>query len=648
MASNRFRNIATQLDPTMYQYTPQEYLPDLSRLEQTVGKLQGFYDTSKVIPVPQHIQTTEEIQAVKDQYITPMQQLRESAVEAFSAGSISDGIRSLRDMQQKIYEMKQPGGKYNQFEQNYAAYVNYQKELQDRYEKADISSEKRDDLLKLSRAGFSSSFLPTGEFKPFQGITAAKDVALTESALELAKGWKADQIASGNLTRTADGTYMYSTTKKFVRPEEVFQTIGSALADDPEVMAYLRQEAVRKGLSGDKAEEFILTNLSDAAKAAAAKEGFTEVDTQHYRNWALEQDREHEFQKAIQLGEMATGLFSVTTGASPIKMKEGKVLTGVTRRETRGGPGVPGYISTDVYEQQGLDRIVMSNPDFAREHPGVDKVISSVSRYTTNANGTKAVKSDAQYNEEVIKIYNDYIERKKTDYVGFDTWTGEKAEKMREAATSKLIDELPYHSYTLVRPGKPPVVITYEDLVEKMNVEDKKELKEKLSVVGTTRSDSRFYPGSFVVSAQTGNEAYTIIASPEDVKASQYASPFSNLLQPEWDLTLRETEPQVINLPDAEGNQHSMVLKSVNEPVVVNGILQDNLIFYEAVSEADRIGMGDTGLVGYDLDEKTGKWVESKAKIEWQPAGIDREDVIEAESRTNPFSATTPYTSKKR
>lgn len=616
--SNRFRTLPQPLNPTMYQYEPQEFIPDLSGLATVTQGLQKAYDASEKIPIPKHLNV--DAADVQERYVKPLQNLRQEAVDNFATGSLGDGMRSLKKLQQQIYEAKQPGGVYDLYEKNYMAAQDYQKQIEKLHEEGEITNERKDGLLALSSSRFPGSFTEEGDYNPYSGITAAKNINIGNAALEAAKGWKADAIQSGILrVDPTTGTYLYSGSSEFVDFNEVKQGVMRVMTLNDDLMADLRQEADIRGLSGEDKQNFINNKLEVAAEAAAMKEGFVKDKKQFYRNWALEQQRDFDFQKAMETGQLSSNVVQMATGMKDLDFinREGKITLdsdmfkdpSTEEAVFEAGAGVLVEPGKD-YISKGIDEVLAKNPKIAEENPGLAEVVNAIPRYRS-VDGIPEIIPAEEYNKKVQKAYSALAEKKKYTSFGVDTF--EDPKQISDAA--KVMDaQFGLRAYTLINPDQGPETISPDELVETLELEDPEDLSKRFVPVGVTRADSPWGMNSYLMAGKTSEgKVFHVIASPTDEKAANYAKPFQHLLQPTWDMKMKETKPVPIYNPN---DNTTLYYKSVREMEYNEdtGEMEENIIFFEGTPDPET------------------------NKIEqWVPTDLTKEDITEAATRSNPF-----------
>jgi hypothetical protein len=615
VAVNRYRRNLPVLDPTLYQYTPQQIQPDLTGFGDMLAGMQKVYDSSFDIPIPKHIPLKDE-NLVKELYLDPIKQLRDQATESFVSAGTPEGLRKMKDLERMVKELKQPGGTYDLFEQNYDKYLKYNEEI----DKMDVRPEKKETLKRLSMDRFKGSFVE-GAYSPFSGIGATKDLNLHEPALKIAQGWKADQVASGTLMRDSGGTgFLYASTKKYVDPREVKHHVKQALSNDTEIVSYLRQEAMLRGLEGEEAGKFIDKQLDDAAALAAAKEGFTERDVKHYQDWQMKQGRDHAFEWSMaypEKGTGRTGYISVETGAAKMKLDGSGRIPDEKHALTEARPMTavgsvmrsPSVVTKDAQQYTPIEERV-KDPEFLSRYPGSDRLIQAMprERYPTYepvdpADPTKGMKlspdrnkieTDAEYESRISKAYNEWTENLSQTYLQYQGYDDQQMTR----ATDELLNTMSHRSHVLLHPDRPPENISYEDALALMGGKRKTPAdirKEgKVSVVGEQTPESAVAPDGYVYTIKDGRKEYTLVASNTTEESAMYSAPYWRLMQPGHNLKTNRSGWEVIDTgADAStGSSGRLLLRSESE-VVINeqGIPENKLVFYQAT------GVGPDGQV---------------------------------------------------
>lgn len=117
MATNRFRQVLYEPDTDIPKYVPQEFVPDLSGIENVMAGYQAMTDKMYDIPIPKHIE--KDRNDLQKEYVLPLKTLRDQAVDAFASGNTVEGIRAIKNLDRFLAEAKQPGGVYESFESRY-------------------------------------------------------------------------------------------------------------------------------------------------------------------------------------------------------------------------------------------------------------------------------------------------------------------------------------------------------------------------------------------------------------------------------------------------------------------------------------------------------------------------------------------------
>jgi len=212
MAVNRFRRIAPVLDPTMYRFNPQTIFPDLTEIGKLTSGLQASYDTK--VPRPQHIQADAPL--VDQYFVKPMEDFKSKAIDAFKKGDTSQGVNYMKQMEQFIFNAKQPGGAYNAFEDTYKRAQDYIKSTTDN---KDIAKDTKDFSITKSLKDFTT-FDEQGARQVFQGYTPAKDVDLNDYFTKLTKDWAETEWVKG-YSKSIGGQYFDQRTGKKVSKAEI-------------------------------------------------------------------------------------------------------------------------------------------------------------------------------------------------------------------------------------------------------------------------------------------------------------------------------------------------------------------------------------------------------------------------------------------
>lgn len=137
--------------------------------------------------------------------------------------------------------------RYKPIAENQQRLAAYQKDLGDQLEKGHISKDKHDALLYASQAEYNGlKFDADGNpVNKFTGITAARDVDMPKKINEwissmhpTVRGQKVEYADKENKFYVTEGS-----TRKYLTHAEIKPIIDAGMAMDPEVQAYLRQEA---------------------------------------------------------------------------------------------------------------------------------------------------------------------------------------------------------------------------------------------------------------------------------------------------------------------------------------------------------------------------------------------------------------------
>jgi len=273
--ANRF-DTSVANDYNMEFYTPREFIPNFEAWDGLLGQYQADKEAAGLIAekAPQHLSV--DAQTAKD-YITQNSAAIDKVTNLYTNDEVSVARKAQSDLIRQIRKDWMPGGKAHALEQNYAAVGAYKKQLDEMVGKGKLTGQQRDWLVNSSIQNFGSTIDPTsGKLRNFSGRTPAENMDLYEYAFELADGWKSDKFPAG-ITKTPQGYYNVA-TKEFVSEQEVFDNIFNALANNPKAGAYLNQAADMGGFQDAARDNFITSQLTNAAMAAANKAGFEKID----------------------------------------------------------------------------------------------------------------------------------------------------------------------------------------------------------------------------------------------------------------------------------------------------------------------------------------------------------------------------------
>jgi ASC-1-like (ASCH) protein len=556
MAINRFRGNFSQLDPTIYSYQQQEYIPDISALSGVTTGLQGIYDQLDYLDIPKHLQ--EDIPEVQSRYIQPVEELKNKAVDAFTSGDTGTGIRSFKDIQRFLHKAKQPGGVYQQFEQSYGAYQDYVGQLDKLYEQEKIGADRRELLKQFSRDRFKGSF-QGDTFTPFSGISAAFEQDRLTKGLEIGKGWKANKFPQG-VYKTPQG-YFNAQTKEFVDPKEVLGAVYSGLLSDQSIINDLQQEALLQGLKGEDAVKYMNDELKRVAAVVAEKEGFEQIDQQFLRDWMTQDSlahqrkmREIEYEYMLPQEQMQTGLIDIKVEGALPKLKDGQIQIEPYQVRT-GRMGLEG-LNPGKTINKGFDNMLKTNPDYFKQYPGFDKVIENLPRKTVGNDP----ESNESYNKRVLEQYKSYRESH-TTAIGYSLLNADQAEKTKDKVTGKgkeSLGDLENRRILIIHPEKGLQEVELSDLMDQAGTgKDIATFKDRLTFFGEKTAASPGTPSGYMGSitipgkGKRGSRTLQFIASPDNIQNKTVSEPLYELTSVEW--SPGKFESDVVKYPFADG-----------------------------------------------------------------------------------------------
>ena len=589
MSVNRFRRIAPVLDPTMYRFKERLQLPDLSGIGQIASALQTSYDTK--IPRPQHIQ--KDAPLVDQYFVKPVEDFKSKAVDAFKSGDTSQGINYMKQMEQFIYNAKQPGGAYNAFEDNYKRAQDYIKSTTDN---KDISKDTKDFSINKSLGNFQT-FDQAGNRQVFQGYTPAKDVDLNDYFTKLTKDWAETEWVKG-YSKTLGGQYFDQRTGKKVSKEEIVNSLRDSWMNNPDVKPYIQQLAEMYG------EDEALKRVSSAINLAAEKEAFESETSKLVGN------KEYDISGQMRVAKYKKGLEEETPTSnllapfqySPfpsksLDLKDGKIKTKESDVSVTGvpsqfggsaGAGVP--ISKPVYENKGFNQIV-NDPKYKSyfdERPGLKTVIEA-----TPATGMKPT----DYNNLIAKRYES-MQKNSGKSLAYTSLGDRDIKKINSYMLGDKKDDvgaIVNHSVTLLSANGAPQRIDASEIAAN---------KGAITFYGKSEGGNGFYPGSIFGTYKKGKQVYNIVVEPISYEASEHYKGLKSLSQPT--ATYKESGWQTVNVP----GQGKVTIKS--KPILKfdeNNQLQDvDLEFYVPANES---GTKMNKLEGWNKQSVQNLWEQS-------------------------------------
>jgi len=556
MAANRFRRIAPVLDPTMYRFNPQTIFPDLTEIGKLTSGLQTSFDNK--IPRPQHIQ--KDAPLVDQYFVKPMEDFKSKAIDAFKKGDTSQGVNYMKQMEQFIYNAKQPGGAYNAFEDNYKRAQDYIKSTTDN---KDISKDTKDFSITKSLGNFQT-FDQTGNRQVFQGYTPAKDVDLNDYFTKLTKDWAETEWVKG-YSKTLGGQYFDQRTGKKVSKEEIVNSLRDSWMNNPDVKPYIQQLAEMYG------EEEALKRVSSAINLAAEKEAFESetsklVGNKEYdisgqiRVARAKKDMENEDQTSNLLATFQYSPFA----SKPISIKDGDIIK--ENDSYLAGTDI-GTSAVEIREKRGFNQIVNDSKykSYFDERPGLKTLIEA-----TPATGMKPT----EYNTMIAKRYES-MQKNSGKSLAYTSLGDRDIKKINSYMLGDKKDDvgaIVNHSVTLLSANGAPQRIDASEIAAN---------KGAITFYGKSEGGNGFYPGSIFGTYKKGKQVYNIVVEPISYEASEHYKGLKALSQPT--ATYKESGWQTVNVP----GQGRVTIKS--KPILKfdeNNQLQDvDLEFYVPANE---------------------------------------------------------------
>ena len=556
MAVNRFRRIAPVLDPTMYRFNPQTIFPDLTEIGKLTSGLQTSFDNK--VPRPQHIQ--KDAPLVDQYFVKPMEDFKSKAIDAFKKGDTSQGVNYMKQMEQFIYNAKQPGGAYNAFEDNYKRAQDYIKSTTDN---KDIAKDTKDFSINKSLSNFTT-FDEQGQRNVFQGYTPAKDVDLNDYFTKLTKDWAETEWVKG-YSKSIGGQYFDQRTGKKVSKEEIVGSLRDSWMNNPDVKPYIQQLAEMYG------EEEALKRVSSAINLAAEKEAFESETSKLVGNKEYDisgQIRVARAKKNMEEEGTTSGLlatFQYSPFASkPVSIKDGDIIK--ENDSYLAGTDI-GTSAVTIREKRGFNQIVNDNKykSYFDERPGLKTLIQ-----TTPATGMKPT----EYNTMIAKRY-DSMQKNSGKSLAYTSLGDRDIKKINSYMLGDKKDDvgaIVNHSVTLLSANGAPQRIDASEIAAN---------KGAITFYGKSEGGNGFYPGSIFGTYKKGKQVYNIVVEPISYEASEHYKGLKSLSQPT--ATYKESGWQTVNVP----GQGRVTIKS--KPILKfdeNNQLQDvDLEFYVPANE---------------------------------------------------------------
>lgn len=202
-----------------------------------------------------------------------LQEYRDTLKNAVTeSGGAYEKLGPLIEQQARKFKQDMTYGQLGSIQGNYNM---RQQDIKDIMDNKDISSAKKDALLRIAIGNYQGvgEGGENGIYNRYSGVTPAKDVNLAEKADKIIAGWKADKNTTISVpTKGADGK-MYMSTKKvseIADENEIYKAALASLRGDSEVGAFVDQELLINNYGKVDGDYDIETqNKSELANAIA-------------------------------------------------------------------------------------------------------------------------------------------------------------------------------------------------------------------------------------------------------------------------------------------------------------------------------------------------------------------------------------------
>jgi len=534
MSVNRFRRIAPVLDPTMYRFKERLQLPDLSGIGQIASALQTSYDTK--VPRPQHIQ--QDAPLVDQYFVKPMEDFKSKAIDAFKKGDTSQGVNYMKQMEQFIYNAKQPGGAYNAFEDNYKRAQDY---IKSTTENKDISKDTKDFSINKSLGNFQT-FDEQGQRQVFQGYTPAKDVDLNDYFTKLTKDWAETEWVKG-YSKTLGGQYFDQRTGKKVSKEEIVNSLRDSWMNNPDVKPYIQQLAEMYG------EDEALKRVSSAINLAAEKEAFESETSKLVGN------KEYDISGQIRVarakkdmeeeGDATTGLLAPfqynPIPSKPVSLKDGVVIVPDKQALANRTKGTPGYYTvgnkdSTTKDNRGFNQMLKDPKmkSYFDERPGLEAVVNSL-----DATGMKP----SEYNAKIEKMYNSMI-KSNTVSLGYKPLSNKDITKVNEYMLGKGKEDIGALINNKVS------VLSSAGIPSRISTEELAANKDKITFYAKSEGGNGYYPGAIFGTYNKGKDGvFNIVVEPISLESQVHYNDLKTLSSPT--ISKKETGFRDVYIPGA-------------------------------------------------------------------------------------------------
>jgi len=534
MSVNRFRRIVPVLDPTMYRFQERLQLPDLTGIGQVASALQTSYDTK--IPRPQHIQ--KDAPLVDQYFVKPVEGLKSKAIDAFKSGDTSQGINYMKQMEQFIYNAKQPGGAYNAFEDTYKRAQDYIKSTTDN---KDIAKDTKDFSINKSLSDFTT-FDEQGQRQVFQGYTPAKDVDLNDYFTKLTKDWAETEWVKG-YSKSIGGQYFDQRTGKKVSKAEIVNSLRDSWMNNPDVKPYIQQLAEMYG------EEEALKRVSSAINLAAEKEAFESETSKLVGN------KEYDISGQIRVArakkdmenedDTSTGLLAPfqynPIPSKPVSLKDGIVIVPDKQALANRVKGTPGYYTagnkdSTTKDNRGFNQM-LKDPKmktYFDERPGLESVVNSL-----DPTGMKP----SEYNAKIEKMYNSMI-KSNTVSLGYKPLSSRDITKVNEYMLGKGKEDIGALINNKVS------VLSSAGIPSRISTEELAANKDKITFYAKSEGGNGYYPGAIFGTYNKGKDGvFNIVVEPLSLESQVHYNDLKTLSAPT--ISRKETGFRDVNIPGA-------------------------------------------------------------------------------------------------
>lgn len=471
-------------------------MPDLTQTDNLLAGYQGAVDKMYDIPVPQHI--SEDADALQSEYLKPIKDLREQAVNSFSSGNSIEGLRAVRALDRFVTEAKQPGGVYTGFESRYSE---RQKQIEEvnkmltEKERMDIAPYintrlgyrafrgDKGTIQSLGPANYSM-VLAAGEMDKWinEQLPMIKETLISEGLAgkynmdQFTDLWQMRRVMGVDFNRVINvlasrmpDQYKNSIRQEYMK-EKMYDPSLPDLTNDTDparIFEFDKNGDPKK----DKYGNYVIANtpLGKILQGAAYGYQHTEASSQYIKN--TDELRLHGAKKKLEedmdkMATMRTAVYNTGIELPKVEFKDGKVKVGTYSQRTGGyGPAfmeaTPSVKSFDTYKKP---TDYFNSDDFRNENPVGAGVWDRIKDKAASENW-----SDDRIQVEFNKLYGDVQAKMSVADFRYQAYVDPKEVDMQTkliVGDGKGAGNIVNSTIYMMKPGEAPKPMSYGEFVK--------------------------------------------------------------------------------------------------------------------------------------------------------------------------------------